>query len=130
MENSATSVHIGSKSAEDASNALKQKTSANFSKLRDAFRHYDTDKDGFIDVKELRLAASRAGIHLDNDELQRLMLMIDEDRNGQISSSEFMNHFGTEGGQSGTIADMKQQQPEVLDRQPPASATHGAGRLH
>ena len=90
MENSATSVQIGANKAEDADKALKQKVASSFKRLRDAFRHYDTDKDGFIDLGELRRACAHAGIQLSKEEGKRLMHMIDEDDNGKICNAEFM----------------------------------------
>lgn len=44
MKNSATTTAIGKNSAEDADKALKTMFSNKFTQLRDAFRHYDTDK--------------------------------------------------------------------------------------
>jgi Ca2+-binding EF-hand superfamily protein len=93
MEESATSVQIGASKAEDADKALKQKIANGFKHLTEAFRHYDTDKDGFIDDHELRTAAVRAGIQLSKEEALRLMTMIDKDCNGNISAQEFMQFF-------------------------------------
>merc|ERR1712166_1491504 len=93
MEKSATSVQIGKNSAEDANQALRKKIATGFKRLRDAFRHYDTDKDGSISLQELRIAAAHAGIQLNKQEAQRLMSMIDSDENGNISNTEFMQYF-------------------------------------
>jgi len=81
-------------SAADADKALREKVSSSYGSLRKAFLAYDADHSGGIDVKELRKAASHAGVQLSGQEAQRLMDMYDADGNGDISAHEFFDRMG------------------------------------
>lgn len=59
--------------------------------LREAFRMFDRNKDGFIDLIELKKVTSLMGATLSNMELQDFMKEADKDGNGKIDYEEFVN---------------------------------------
>ena len=56
---------------------------------RDLFLKLNFNKDGKIDVKELRLGLARIGVHLSRDQYTAFTNRIDLDANGDIDYSEF-----------------------------------------
>ncbi|XP_023321690.1 neo-calmodulin [Eurytemora carolleeae] len=59
--------------------------------LREAFRMFDRNKDGFIDLVELRKVTSIMGATLSTTEIQEFMKEADKDGNGKIDYDEFVN---------------------------------------
>jgi len=59
--------------------------------LREAFRMFDRNKDGYIDLTELRKVTSLMGATLSSSEIQEFMLEADKDGNGKIDYEEFVN---------------------------------------
>jgi len=59
--------------------------------LRDAFRMFDRNKDGYIDLIELRKVTSLMGATLSSSEIQEFMKEADKDGNGKIDYDEFVN---------------------------------------
>jgi len=59
--------------------------------LREAFRMFDRNKDGFIDLIELRKVTNLMGATLSSDEIQEFMREADKDGNGKIDYEEFVN---------------------------------------
>jgi calmodulin len=57
------------------------------SDLKDAFKIFDRDKDGYIDMKELKKVANMLGATLSKDEVEEFMREADVVRPGQILSA-------------------------------------------
>eukprot|EP00092_Neocalanus_flemingeri_P018116 GFUD01019606.1.p1 GENE.GFUD01019606.1~~GFUD01019606.1.p1 ORF type:complete len:152 (+),score=55.23 GFUD01019606.1:41-496(+) len=58
--------------------------------LREAFKIFDRDKDGFISMKELKKVASMLGTMLSKEELDEFMAQADSDGNGKLDYDEFV----------------------------------------
>merc|ERR1712236_194171 len=58
--------------------------------LREAFKIFDRDKDGFISMKELKKVASMLGTMLTKEELDEFMAEADADGNGKLDYDEFV----------------------------------------
>lgn len=59
-------------------------------KLKRVFTHYDQDKSGTIDLKELQAILNQVGITLDADNASVLVRRYDDDKNGRLSFDEFV----------------------------------------
>ena len=62
--------------------------------MQKAFRLYDKDKSGSIDVAEFRQIFSDLGFELTDEEFSRLLVKYDKDGDGHISYKEFNEIFG------------------------------------
>jgi len=60
------------------------------SDLREAFKIFDRDKDGFIDLKELKTVATMLGSMLTKEEVEEFMREADVDGNGKLDYDEFV----------------------------------------
>merc|ERR1711910_321690 len=58
--------------------------------LREAFKIFDRDKDGFISMKELKKVCSMMGTMLTKEELDQFMAEADKDGNGKLDYDEFV----------------------------------------
>merc|ERR1719270_1456444 len=60
--------------------------------IKEAFKVFDKDRDGFISMDELRHVMSKPPINekLTDDELERMMRYADADEDGQINYKEFL----------------------------------------
>merc|ERR1719430_585374 len=58
--------------------------------LREAFKIFDRDKDGYISMKELKKVASMLGTMLTKEELDEFMAEADADGNGKLDYDEFV----------------------------------------
>merc|ERR1712198_162702 len=58
--------------------------------LREAFKIFDRDKDGFISMKELKKVCSMLGTMLTKEELDMFMAEADADGNGKLDYDEFV----------------------------------------
>ena len=63
---------------------MKDKT-AKDSEMRDAFRAFDQNGDGFISVSELRQAMSKMGQKLSDAEIQAIIRDVDKDGDGFVN---------------------------------------------
>ena len=59
--------------------------------MRRAFSIFDKDGDGVINKREFRQGWLSLGLDLTYEEIDDLMNLVDEDRNGQISYDEFIS---------------------------------------
>merc|ERR1712012_468614 len=71
---------------------MKQKASQvdQEGELREAFRIFDRNKDGFISMKELRNVTTLLGATLTKDEVDEFMKEADVDGNGKLDYDEFV----------------------------------------
>jgi len=60
------------------------------SDLRDAFKIFDRDNNGYIDMKELKQVATMLGTTLTKDEVEEFMREADVDGNGKLDYDEFV----------------------------------------
>merc|ERR1712198_229406 len=58
--------------------------------LREAFKIFDRDKDGYISMKELKKVANMLGTMLTKEELEEFMAEADADGNGKLDYDEFV----------------------------------------
>merc|ERR1712156_1271172 len=58
--------------------------------LREAFKIFDRDKDGYISMKELKKVANMLGTMLTKEELDEFMAEADKDGNGKLDYDEFV----------------------------------------
>lgn len=58
--------------------------------LREAFKLFDRNRDGFIDMKELKKVTSMLGTMLTKEELEEFMSEADVDGNGKLDYDEFV----------------------------------------
>eukprot|EP00092_Neocalanus_flemingeri_P045719 GFUD01051231.1.p1 GENE.GFUD01051231.1~~GFUD01051231.1.p1 ORF type:complete len:146 (+),score=68.28 GFUD01051231.1:51-488(+) len=58
--------------------------------LREAFKIFDRDKDGFISMKELKKVTSMLGTVLTKEEIDEFMAEADVDGNGKLDYDEFV----------------------------------------
>ena len=69
-------------------NNLKKTTF--LTEMRNAFRHFDRDHNGFITPAELKRALGKMNIRLGKAEFLRMLKRVDTDKDGQISFKEFV----------------------------------------
>lgn len=71
---------------------MKQKSSEadQEADLKEAFKIFDRDKDGFIDMKELKKVANMLGAMLSKEEVDEFMKEADVDGNGKLDYDEFV----------------------------------------
>jgi len=70
---------------------LKKANYHNFSSLREAFSHYDKDRDGAIDINELRRVCFEFNLPIDVDTLKALMAMTTTSDSKRIKYKEFVH---------------------------------------
>ncbi|TYH92765.1 hypothetical protein ES332_A13G206400v1 [Gossypium tomentosum] len=58
--------------------------------LKEAFRVFDKDQDGYISPYELRLVMMNIGEKLTDEELEQMIREADLDRDGQVNYEEFV----------------------------------------
>merc|ERR1712029_359832 len=60
------------------------------SDLREAFKIFDRDRDGYIDMKELKKVTTMLGQQLTKEEVEDFMREADVDGNGKLDYDEFV----------------------------------------
>eukprot|EP00092_Neocalanus_flemingeri_P103822 GFUD01132883.1.p1 GENE.GFUD01132883.1~~GFUD01132883.1.p1 ORF type:complete len:114 (-),score=43.57 GFUD01132883.1:172-513(-) len=58
--------------------------------LREAFKMFDRDRDGFISTKELKKVTAMLGTMLTKEEVEEFMAEADLDGNGRLDYDEFV----------------------------------------
>merc|ERR1711912_210999 len=67
-----------------------QLTDEQLDEIREAFSLFDSDASGQIDVRELKAAMRALGFEVKNEELKKMVTDIDNDGNGTIEFTEFL----------------------------------------
>merc|ERR1711988_729967 len=70
--------------------------------IREAFSLFDSDASGMIDVRELKAAMRALGFEVKNEELKKMVTDIDNDGNGTIEFSEFLQMMTGKMGEKDT----------------------------
>ena len=58
--------------------------------FREAFKIFDRNRDGYIDMKELRRVTAMLGTMLSQEEIEEFMAEADRDGNGKLDYEEFV----------------------------------------
>merc|ERR1712031_150287 len=74
--------------------------------IREAFSLFDSDASGMIDVRELKAAMRALGFEVKNEEL-KMVTDIDNDGNGTIEFSEFLQMMTGKMGEKDTREDIE-----------------------
>ncbi|XP_060066135.1 neo-calmodulin-like [Ylistrum balloti] len=61
--------------------------------LKDAFKRFDKNGDGSLDLEELRKVLCSIGESLTDEEAEEMFAMVDADKNGKVDLEEFLNAF-------------------------------------
>merc|ERR1712205_209448 len=75
--------------------------------IREAFSLFDSDASGMIDVRELKAAMRALGFEVENEELKKMVTDIDNDGNGTIEFSEFLQMMTGKMGEKDTREDIE-----------------------
>merc|ERR1712118_568021 len=67
-----------------------QLTEEQLDEIREAFSLFDSDASGMIDIRELKAAMHALGFEVKNEELKKMVADIDNDGNGTIEFTEFL----------------------------------------
>ncbi|CAI0384552.1 unnamed protein product [Linum tenue] len=70
--------------------ATKMKENEADQELREAFRVFDQDQDGFISPNELRHVMMNVGERVTDEELEQMVKVADLDGDGRINYEEFV----------------------------------------
>ena len=82
-----------SKAADMRSETVKdtaEKISLRFKDLYKAFKHFDQDKNGTLNEKEIKRALYYWRVPIEKEDLKKLMAECDKDGNGEIDYKEFV----------------------------------------
>merc|ERR1712159_400838 len=74
---------------------------------REAFSLFDSDASGMIDIRELKAAMRALGFEVKNEELKKMVTDIDNDGNGTIEFSEFLQMMTAKMGEKDTREDIE-----------------------
>merc|ERR1711997_171794 len=69
---------------------MKAKEDDDAETIREAFKLFDRDKDGFISTKELKKVTTMLGEQMTNEEVEEFMREADVDGNGKLDYDEFV----------------------------------------
>merc|ERR1711912_229729 len=84
-----------------------QLTDEQLDEIREAFSLFDSDASGMIDVRELKSAIRALGLEVKNEELKKMVTDIDNDGNGTIEFSEFLQMMTGKMGEKDTREDIE-----------------------
>ena len=68
---------------------VKELTEIQRNEIEKAFKLFDVDNSGSIDINELKEAMKALGIYLKKEEIKKIMDEVDEDGSGTIELREF-----------------------------------------
>merc|ERR1712124_207095 len=75
--------------------------------IREAFNLFDGDQSGAIDVRELKAAMRALGFEVKNEELKKMVSDVDNDGNGTIEFTEFLQMMTGKMGEKDTREDIE-----------------------
>merc|ERR1711959_889919 len=75
--------------------------------IREAFGLFDADASGMIDVRELKAAMRALGFEVKNEELKKMVSDVDNDGNGTIEFSEFLQMMTGKMGEKDSREDIE-----------------------
>ena len=73
--------------------ARKMKDTDSEEEIREAFRVFDKDGNGFVSTSEIKFVLSKIGIHFTDEELVEMVQEADIDGDQHISFKEFSDIF-------------------------------------
>lgn len=85
---------MGELGLEQATEILTKNSSSDNEDVREAFKAYDTNKDGFIDESELVSAFIRLKIDISENEIQQIFKNICQTGDKKITFDQFKNLLG------------------------------------
>merc|ERR1712098_541993 len=94
--------------------------------IREAFNLFDGDQSGAIDIRELKAAMRALGFEIKNEELKKMVADIDNDGNGTIEFTEFLQMMTTWRLRHPLLP--RSPAAPVAGRQPTSAATRSVGR--
>merc|ERR1712157_20755 len=84
-----------------------QLTDEQLDEIREAFSLFDADASGMIDIRELKAAMRALGFEVKNEELKKMVADIDNDGNGTIEFSEFLQMMTGKMGEKDSREDIE-----------------------
>merc|ERR1711974_525868 len=75
--------------------------------IREAFSLFDSDASGMIDIRELKAAMRALGFEVKNEELKKMVADIDNDGNGTIEFTEFLQMMTGKMGEKDSREDIE-----------------------
>merc|ERR1712184_216801 len=82
-------------------------TDEQMEEIREAFGLFDNDASGAIDVRELKAAMRALGFEVKNEELKKMVSDVDNDGNGTIEFTEFLQMMTGKMGEKDTREDIE-----------------------
>ena len=76
--------------------------------IKEAFDLFDTEMQGKIDAKELKVAMSALGFNLKKEEIRKILSDYDKENTGQIEYQDFLDLMTIKMQERDPIAEMKQ----------------------
>merc|ERR1712125_139424 len=84
-----------------------QLTEEQLDEIREAFSLFDADASGMIDIRELKAAMRALGFEVKNEELKKMVADIDNDGNGTIEFTEFLQMMTGKMGEKDSREDIE-----------------------
>merc|ERR1711939_956907 len=85
--------------------------------IREAFSLFDSDASGAIDVRELKAAMRALGFEVKNEELKKMVADIDNDGNGTIEFTEFLQMMTGKMGEKDSREDIDDEELQDMINQ-------------
>merc|ERR1712159_440260 len=101
---------MGQQHRTDMARGAKKKgglTEEQMEEIREAFGLFDGDQSGAIDVRELKAAMRALGFEVKNEELKKMVSDVDNDGNGTIEFSEFLQMMTGKMGEKDSREDIE-----------------------
>merc|ERR1739848_438236 len=84
-----------------------QLTEEQLDEIREAFSLFDADASGMIDIRELKAAMRALGFEVKNEELKKMVADIDNDGNGTIEFTGFLQMMTGKMGEKDSREDIE-----------------------